>query len=120
MNQLDQTKIALLREASRTLNTVSKVKQENEEFVKCKRSYAHPEAIRTLYLQALDSLIEDGVMELVITNEYLDLYEVKQADVPLTARDLSKHYDKSSFEDCMDGTQSKTPAELYKKLRSVI
>ncbi len=76
MNKLDQTKISILREASRTLNTVSKVKQENEEFVKCKRSYSHPEAVRTLYLRALDSLIDDGVMNLVLTNEYLDLYEV--------------------------------------------
>jgi hypothetical protein len=42
-------------------------------------SYAHPEEIRTLYLQALDSLIEDGSTELVLTNYYLDLFELKQA-----------------------------------------
>ncbi len=78
MNQLEQTKIALLREASKTLNTISKVKNGGEEFVKCKHAYDHPEEIRSLYLQALDSLIEDGATELVLTNEYLDLFELKQ------------------------------------------
>ncbi|MFA7341259.1 MAG: hypothetical protein WC028_31040 [Candidatus Obscuribacterales bacterium] len=78
MNQLEQTKIALLREAAKTLNTISKVKSGGEAFVKCKHAYDHPEEIRTLYLHALDSLIEDGATELVLTNEYLDLFEVKQ------------------------------------------
>jgi len=110
MNQLDQTKKALLKEASRTLNTVSKVKQEREEFVKCKRSYSHPEEIRTLYLQALDSLIEDGLMNLVVTNEYLDLYEVKEGEVKeeLTVSELSPTF-----------FRAKNAAELCKKLRSL-
>ncbi|CAN5589503.1 hypothetical protein BH11CYA1_BH11CYA1_40380 [soil metagenome] len=78
MNQLEQTKIALLREASKTLNTISKIKSDGAEFVKCKHAYAQPEEIRTLYLAALESLIEDGSTELVLTNEYLDLFELKQ------------------------------------------
>jgi hypothetical protein len=75
---VEQTKLSLLREASRTLNTISKVKNDQSEFVKCKHAYDHPEDLRLLYLEALDALIEDGVMELVITNEYLDLFEIKQ------------------------------------------
>lgn len=78
MNQLEQTKIALLREASSILNTISKVKGDGAEFVKCKHAYDRPEEIRTLYLLALDALIEDGAIELVLTNEYLDLFELKQ------------------------------------------
>ncbi|MFA6213604.1 MAG: hypothetical protein WCT03_26990 [Candidatus Obscuribacterales bacterium] len=89
MNQLEQTKIALLREASKTLNTISKVKSDGAEFVKCKHAYAHPEEIRTLYLQALDSLIEDGSTELVLTNEYLDLFELKQT-TPLSTLAAAK------------------------------
>ncbi len=100
MNKLDQTKISILREASKTLNTVSKVKQENEEFVKCKRSHSHPEAVRTLYLQALDSLIDDGVMNLVLANEYMDLYEVKPGAKLATAAPAT------------------TPDELYARLRA--
>lgn len=100
MNKLDQTKKSILREASKTLNTVSKVKQENEEFVKCKRSYSRPEAVRTLYLQALDSLIDDGVMNLVLTNEYMDLYEVNPEAKLASARPAS------------------TPDELYARLRA--
>jgi len=79
MNQLEQAKIALLREASSTLNTISKVKGDGAEFVKCKRAFDRPEEIRTLYLLALDALIEDGATELVLTNEYLDLFELKQS-----------------------------------------
>ena len=78
MNQLEQTKIALLREASNTLNTISKVKRDGLEFVKCKRAFDRPEETRTLYLLALNALVEEGATELVLTNEYLDLFELKQ------------------------------------------
>ncbi len=78
MNQLEQTKMALLREASTTLNTISKVKRDGLEFVKCKRAFDRPEETRTLYLLALDALVEEGATELVLTNEYLDLFELKQ------------------------------------------
>ncbi len=78
MNQLEQTKIALLREASNTMNTISKVKVDGTEFVKCKHAFDHPEETRVLYLRALDALVEEGATELVLTNEYLDLFELKQ------------------------------------------
>lgn len=75
---VEYAKASLLREGARTLNTVSKVKTHNSEYVKCKHAYDHPEDLRLLYLEALDALIEDNAMELILTNEYLDLFEVRQ------------------------------------------
>jgi ribonucleotide monophosphatase NagD (HAD superfamily) len=66
----------ILREAERNGNQVCKLKNDAGDFVRVKRGYSQPSDLRQLYLEALTSLVEDGLLRTVFSNRDLELFDV--------------------------------------------
>jgi hypothetical protein len=81
---IETIKLEILREASKHGNQICKLRDEVGEFVKVKRGYGSPDELRAVYLEALKSLINGGLVRHVFTNKDVELFEMTARGAAMT------------------------------------
>ena len=76
--KLEEATYELLREAKKSRNQLCRMKSDSGSFIRCKHAYVEPEEIRTLYLEAFDSLCSDGTLKKILENDIFEIYELDQ------------------------------------------
>ncbi len=80
MTNLINAKHELLSDGIAAGNMISIIGCGNQRFVKARRGYSHPEETRAVFMKALDELIEDGELKILISNNDLEVFEVVHSD----------------------------------------
>lgn len=72
----ESVKIAILTEATKHGNQIYKLKSLAGDFIKLKHSYSQPDDLRSMYLTALNGLINSKLVRRVFATDDIELYEL--------------------------------------------
>lgn len=91
MNRLEIAQDELLREAVKAGSEIRKVKDGAGDFVKVRQhAYSHPEEVRSLYMQAFESLMHEGRLRCVLQNKAIELYLVLDSSGPVLNKSAAR------------------------------
>jgi hypothetical protein len=76
INEIQNAKDELMREAHKAANQICKIKSAEGPFVKARRGYSYPDGVRMIYLKAFEALVREGKLKSILRNKDFDLYEV--------------------------------------------
>ncbi len=78
--EIEEAASELLRETGKGRNQLCKMKNVTGEFIVGRRSYVQPDELRTVYLEAFNSLYLAGKLRMVVENDVLGIYELSDSD----------------------------------------
>lgn len=131
----ESIKLAILMEAAKHGNQIYKLKSEDGDFIKLKHSYGQPDDLRSLYLTALNGLLNSKLVRQVFASDCIELYEMTpegkaftsltsaaeqiRQELATSGRVFKVHSDKGEFVQCGSNSFNKIDSERILYLQAL-